>query len=65
MSQHLLPDVITFSAAITALGSQSQWHMALHVLQDMFAHRVTPNTVSFGAAMSACEKLAGRDAPSS
>ena len=58
--QHLTPDVITLSAAISALGSQSEWHLALHVLQDMSGHHVMPNTVSFGAAMSACEKLAGK-----
>ena len=56
-SQQLIPDVITLSTAISALGSQSQWHLALHVLGAMSGNDVLPNTVSFGAAMSACEKL--------
>lgn len=56
--QQLTPDVITFSAAISALGSDSQhWYFSLRLLDDMAGREVMPNQVSFGAAMSACEKL--------
>ena len=52
------PDVISYSAAISACEKAGQWE-ALSLLREMPAAGLRPNVVSYNAAISACEK-AGR-----
>ncbi|CAK9104702.1 Pentatricopeptide repeat-containing protein At1g62930 [Durusdinium trenchii] len=52
--QQLIPDVITFSAAISAAGIQ--WPVVIELLESSIQLRVTPNQISYSASISACEK---------
>ena len=51
-----VPNVITFSAAISACEKGGQWERALSLLTEMRAQGVEPNVISFNAAISACDK---------
>ena len=52
----LIPDVVSFSAAISACEKGKQWEAALGLLQEMVHQLLTPGVVSFNSAISACEK---------
>ena len=56
MSDHLLPDVITYSAAISACEKGVQWQRALGLLEMMLRAELVPDTFSYGAVFTACEK---------
>ena len=55
-SRSVEPDVISFSAAISACGAGGQWERALSLLEEMRTRGVEPNVYSFNATISACEK---------
>ena len=58
----ILPDTITYSAAISACekaGGTDGMTNALKLLQEMKDSRITPNTITYNAAISACEKAGG------
>ena len=48
------PDVISYSAAISACEKGGQWEPALELLQKMQDRKVQPNVISYNAAISAC-----------
>ena len=50
------PDVITYSAAISACEKGGQWKHALRVLEEMRSSGTKPTVISYSAAISACEK---------
>jgi pentatricopeptide repeat protein len=50
------PDVITYSAAISACGNGGQWQQALALLDQMREKDVTADVITYNAAISACEK---------
>ena len=50
------PDVISFSAAISACEKGGQWERALALLEEMRERAWSRNVISFNAAISACEK---------
>ena len=50
-----LPDVVTWSTAITACEKGQQWEGAFALLQEMGHQLLTPDAVSWNAAISACE----------
>jgi pentatricopeptide repeat domain-containing protein 1 len=50
------PDVIGFSATISACQKGGQWQKALSVFAAMPEATVKPNVISFDAAIGACEK---------
>jgi len=50
------PNIISFSAAISACEKGQQCRQALRLLRVMPQQGVTPNVVSYNAAISACEK---------
>lgn len=50
------PNVITYSAAISACEKGQQWERALELLEQMQAQGVRPEAITFNAAISACEK---------
>jgi pentatricopeptide repeat protein len=50
------PDVISYSAAISACEKGSQWQRALDLLKEMREQDVQPDLPCFNAAISACEK---------
>ena len=52
----VVPDVISFSAGISACEKGGEWQMALYLLSQMPAAGVVPNEISFSAGISACEK---------
>ncbi|OLQ09841.1 Pentatricopeptide repeat-containing protein, chloroplastic [Symbiodinium microadriaticum] len=52
----LVPDVFSFTSAITACGSSSQWLLALAVFSGMTRASTSPNVFSFNAVMSSCER---------
>ena len=50
------PDVISYSAAISACEKAAQCERALEILDEMKRRGVAPNVFSYSAAISACEK---------
>merc|ERR1739841_325877 len=52
----LVPDVISYSAAISACEKGGQWQVALGLLATMQEAALVPNVISYSAAISACEK---------
>ena len=50
------PNVISYSAAISACEKGGQWQEALTLFEVMFKAKVQPNVFSYSAAISACEK---------
>ena len=51
-----MPDVFSFTSAITACGSSAQWLLALAVFSEMSRASTTPNVFSFNAVMSSCDR---------
>ena len=45
-----VPDVISFSAAISACEKGLQWSWALFLLSDMIRHGIDPNIITMNAA---------------
>ena len=52
----VLPDEITYNAAISACEKSGQWQLALNLLSLMPKAEVLPSEITFNAAISACEK---------
>ncbi|CAE8626802.1 unnamed protein product [Polarella glacialis] len=52
----VVPNEITYSAAISACEKGGQWQQALNLLSLMPEARVVPNEITYNAAISACEK---------
>lgn len=48
------PNVVSFSAMISATEKGLHWQQALQCLQEMPNRKVCPNVVSISAALSAC-----------
>ncbi|CAE8668005.1 unnamed protein product, partial [Polarella glacialis] len=55
-SMGIRPDVITFSAAITAASRSERWQAALGFMEDMQRQELMPNHITFNAAMDACSR---------
>jgi pentatricopeptide repeat domain-containing protein 1 len=53
---NLVPDVITYTAAINACEKSMQWDMALCLLAVMQQAAVVPNIITYSAAISAGER---------
>jgi hypothetical protein len=53
--QDLLPNVFTYSAAISACEKGEQWRQALGVLVWMQEADVMPSVITYNGAISACE----------
>ena len=56
MHQLLTPNVVSWTAAISACEKGKEWEGALGLLQVMMQQLLIPNFVSWNAAISACEK---------
>ena len=52
----LQPDIISYSAAISACEKGGQWERALELLDEMKTWGLRPNVISCSAAITACEK---------
>ncbi|CAK0809448.1 unnamed protein product [Prorocentrum cordatum] len=52
----LEPDVISYSAGISACEKGEQWQRALALLSEMWEAKLEPNVISYSAGISACEK---------
>ncbi|CAK0825239.1 unnamed protein product [Prorocentrum cordatum] len=52
----LEPDVISYSAGISACEKGEQWQRALALLSEMREMKLEPNIISYNAGISACEK---------
>ena len=50
------PNVITYSAVISACEKGGQWEKALEVFASMDSNGVSPNDITYCAVISACEK---------
>jgi len=50
------PNVISYSAAISACEKGGQWQEALKLFREMSEKGIQPNVISYSAAISACEK---------
>ena len=50
------PDVITYSATISAGEKAGQWQQALELLREMPGRDVTLNVITYNPTISACEK---------
>ncbi|CAE8631059.1 unnamed protein product [Polarella glacialis] len=55
-TESVLPNEITYSAAISACSKGSQWQLALNLLRLMPVASVVPNEISYSANVSACSK---------
>ena len=56
-AQGIQPDVITYSAAVSAcVKSKDQWQTALRLLAEMQAQGIQPNVITATAAIGASEK---------
>ncbi|CAE8649381.1 unnamed protein product, partial [Polarella glacialis] len=61
-NNNAVPDVITYSSAISACEKCGrQWRQAVMLLRRMRSRLVQPNTVTFNALISACEQQPGED----
>ena len=54
-ARRLLPDVISYSAAVSACASDGLWQIALDLLWEMSQAAAVPNEITYNAAISACE----------
>ncbi|CAK0809444.1 unnamed protein product [Prorocentrum cordatum] len=52
----LEPDVISYSAGISACEKGEQWQRALALLSEMWEAKLEPNVISYSAGISACAK---------
>ena len=52
----VVPDLVSFSASISACATALAWSMALHLLFDMFSVKTCPDTIAYNAVLSACHK---------
>ena len=52
----LEPDVITYSASISAREKGQQWGLALGLLRQVPQGRLEPDVITYSASISACEK---------
>jgi pentatricopeptide repeat domain-containing protein 1 len=50
------PNVITYSALISACAKGAQWQRAMAVFEEMKAAGVQPNDITYSALISACDK---------
>ena len=50
------PDIITYSAAISACEKGQKWQQALGLLAETRSVSVLPNVITYNTAISACEK---------
>eukprot|EP00973_Karenia_brevis_P034680 4785837-Karenia_brevis.AAC.1 len=55
-SRGLSPDVISFSAAISACEKGGQWQRVAPLLNEMRSRGLSPDVISFNGAISACKK---------
>ena len=56
LSQRLMPDGITYNAAISACEKGQKPQQALHLLQELQLRGLLPDVITYSAAISACEK---------
>ena len=57
VSERLMPNVVTYSAAISACGKGQKPQQALHLLQELQLRGLLPNVITYSAAISACATL--------
>merc|ERR1712070_203271 len=50
------PNIITWSAAISACEKGAQWERALELFEEMQQRGVEPNVITWSAAISACQQ---------
>ena len=55
-SKMLEPDIVSYSASMSACEKGSQWVHALALLREMLGRRLELDVVSYSASLSACEK---------
>merc|ERR1712113_1330214 len=55
-SQSIVPNVISYSASISACEKGHQWQEALRLLGRMQSQSIVPDVISYSASISACEK---------
>ena len=55
--QGVIPNVITYSALISACEKANQLEWAFRLFQAMKKQSIVPNTVTYSALISACEKV--------
>jgi pentatricopeptide repeat domain-containing protein 1 len=54
--QHVTPDIICYSSAISTCEKDGKWEQALNLLQLACVQAVELNDISYNAAISACSK---------
>ena len=52
----LQPDIIAYSAAISASGQGFEWNLALQLLADAQHASMHPDIIACNACVSACDK---------
>jgi len=50
----IVPEVVTYSAAISACEKGQQHQQALHLLRAMQRHAIVPDAIAYSAAVSTC-----------
>lgn len=51
----MVPDVVSYNAAISACGRAQQWEKALELLVTMEERGLVPTLISYSAAIGACK----------
>ena len=55
-AEKLLPNIVSYSASISACEKGEQWQMALHLFNAIPKAMLTPTEISYNATISSCEK---------
>ena len=50
------PDVVSYSAVISACQKRGEWQQAISLFRAMPQARITPDVISYNAVISTCEK---------
>ena len=56
VQRHMEPDVITYSATISACTKGQQWSSAVALLREMLQDHIKHDVITYTATISACER---------
>ena len=54
--RNIAPDIVSYSAAISACGKCRQWEKSLELFAEMKRMDIRPNVISYNALISSMEK---------
>jgi len=64
MRRHaIVPEVFTYSAAISVCGKRQRHQQALHLLRVIQRHAIAPDVATYRAASSVCRRASSTSRP--